>query len=270
MKLAISNIAWNPAEDEAVSGLMGQYGFTGVEIAPTKIWPDPLNASSAEITAYASFWRSRGIRITSMQALLFGRPDLTIFETAGKRQETLEYLKGIARIGGQLGAEVLVFGSPRNRSIGALDKEVAEDIAAQFFRQVGQVAEGNGLIFCIEPNPEAYGCDFVRTSAEGRALVAKVGHPGFGLHLDAAAMSMSHENIAVELEKSVSELCYFHISEPDLQPIGSGGVDHQLFASTLRGLAYQGWLSVEMRAPGSTGNVGCIAEALKVVREHYS
>ena len=269
MKLAISNIAWSPDEDEAISGLMREYGVTGVEIAPTKIWPHPLTTSSGELTAYTRFWHSRGIRLSSMQALLFGRPDLTIFETAEKRQETLDYLKGITRIGGRLGAEVLVFGSPRNRSIGALNKEIAEEIAIQFFRQVGQFAESNGLIFCIEPNPEAYGCDFVTTSAEGRDLVAKVGHPGFGLHLDAAGMSLSHENIEVELEKSVSELCHFHISEPDLRPIGSDGVDHQLFASTLSSLGYEGWLSVEMRAPGTTGTVGGIAEALGVVRQYY-
>jgi len=30
-----------------------------------------------------------------MQALLFGRSDLTVFESREKREETLEYLEGI-------------------------------------------------------------------------------------------------------------------------------------------------------------------------------
>ena len=41
MKLAVSNIAWEPDEDEAVYTLMQKYGVTGVEIAPTKIWDRP-------------------------------------------------------------------------------------------------------------------------------------------------------------------------------------------------------------------------------------
>ena len=40
MKLAISNIGWAEEQDSAVYGLMKQYGFTGLEIAPTRIFPE--------------------------------------------------------------------------------------------------------------------------------------------------------------------------------------------------------------------------------------
>lgn len=268
-KLAISNIAWNPEEDEAISRLMQRYEVTGVEIAPTKIWPQPLAASGEELATYARLWKARGITISSMQALLFGRPDLTLFETPEKRKETLDYLNGIIQLGGQLGAEVLVFGSPKNRRVGDMDNGLAEAIAVEFFRKIGVLAQANGVVFCIEPNPEAYGCDFVTTSAAGRDLVAKVDHPGFGLHLDAAGMTMSQENIELELEKSVPQLCHFHISEPNLQPIGTDGVDHALFASTLSSLNYDRWFSVEMRAPGDIENVSGVEKALQVVRNYY-
>ena len=38
-KLAISNIAWHKSDDEAVYTAMQQAGFTGLEIAPTRIFP---------------------------------------------------------------------------------------------------------------------------------------------------------------------------------------------------------------------------------------
>ena len=38
-KLAISNIAWHKNDDEAVYTAMQQAGFTGLEIAPTRIFP---------------------------------------------------------------------------------------------------------------------------------------------------------------------------------------------------------------------------------------
>ena len=40
LKLAISNIAWDKADDEAVYAAMQQNGFTGLEIAPTRIFPE--------------------------------------------------------------------------------------------------------------------------------------------------------------------------------------------------------------------------------------
>ena len=40
MKLSISNIGWDAEQDEAVYRLMGAYGFSGLEIAPTRIFPE--------------------------------------------------------------------------------------------------------------------------------------------------------------------------------------------------------------------------------------
>ena len=37
MKLAISNIAWNAKDDTTVYAMMRKYGYTGLEIAPTRI-----------------------------------------------------------------------------------------------------------------------------------------------------------------------------------------------------------------------------------------
>ena len=40
LKLAISNIAWDKADVEAVFAAMQQNGFTGLDIAPTGIFPE--------------------------------------------------------------------------------------------------------------------------------------------------------------------------------------------------------------------------------------
>ena len=39
-KLAISNIAWAADDDQAVYALMHRHRFTGLEIAPTRVFPD--------------------------------------------------------------------------------------------------------------------------------------------------------------------------------------------------------------------------------------
>jgi len=269
MKLAISNIAWNLDEDEAVLALMHEYGVSGVEIAPTKIWADPLSASDADIRLYANRWKNEGIDISSMQALLFGHPELTIFEDKEKRQRTTEYLCKIIRLGGILGAGALVFGSPKNRLICNLEKKIVDEISAEFFTAVGKCAAEHGCVFCIEPNPVSYGCDFITTSEQARELVENVNHPGFALHLDAAGMTMSNENIAQQLPLSIPQLCHFHISEPNLEPVGLGTVDHKLIVALFNVSDYKNWYSIEMRPPDKNNNLSGIATALKFIRETY-
>ena len=44
MKLAVSNIAWDDVEQSAILAQLPALGVAGVEIAPTKLWPDWLGA----------------------------------------------------------------------------------------------------------------------------------------------------------------------------------------------------------------------------------
>ena len=40
MKLSISNIAWTPELDTEIYRIMARIGFGGLEIAPTRIFPE--------------------------------------------------------------------------------------------------------------------------------------------------------------------------------------------------------------------------------------
>ena len=270
MKLAISNIAWPLEEERRVAAVMGELGIRGVEVAPTKPWPAPLEATPEEVRSYRASWNDRGIEIVALQALLFGRPELTVFESAETRARTLDYLKGIAHLGAQLGARALVFGSPRSRRVGALPREEALAIAIDFFRAAGESAAAEGVMLCVEPNPTQYECDFVTESAEGLELVRAVDSAGFGLHLDAAGMTLSGEDLPAALEACSGAICHFHVSEPFLGPIGEGGVDHATIAATLRRIAYPGWVSVEMRHDPDRETVSEIRHVLELLAATYS
>lgn len=268
MKIAISNIAWQVEEEESIARIMQSLNVKGVEIAPTKIWKLPLSATDDEIESYRRFWQHRGIQIVAMQALLFGRPDLTIFEDTQKRRETFKYLSGMIELGSKLKAKVLVFGSPKNRRIGDLNWQEAEEVAVLFFSELGEVAAGYDMVFCIEPNPIAYDCDFITNSKQGFELVNKTNSKGFGLHLDAAGMTLSAEAIQPALKQSFSCLYHFHISELSLAPVGEGGIDHQIFAIALADLSYKGWASIEMKADSDSNSLN-VTRALKTAIKYY-
>jgi sugar phosphate isomerase/epimerase len=271
MRLAISNIAWPTGADQTVASLLHAHGVEGVELALTKIWPEPLAASAAEVRAYRETWENRGVRIAALQALLFGKPHLTLFDSEPVRRQLLDVLTGIIERATWLGATVLVFGSPKNRRRGERSHEEAWDIAVPFFRQLGRIARSHGVSFCIEPNPKEYGCDFVTTVAEGIDLVDAVAEDGFGLHLDTGGMALAGES-PVESIATAGPLCrHFHVSEPFLTEVGGGTVPHGACAAALRALAYSRWVSIEM---GEAKEAGAwrtaIDRALALVRTTYA
>jgi sugar phosphate isomerase/epimerase len=269
LKLAISNIAWDAEEDQPVFELMREAGFDGVEIAPTKVWDRPLEANEEEVSRYRRFWNERGIEVVALQALLFGRPGLQLFGSHETRTRTLAYLRGMMRLAEWLGARVLVFGAPKNRQVGERDPAEAREIAVDFFRRAGADARSHGVVLAIEPNPAAYACDFVTTSREGKELVEEVGDEGFGLHLDAAAMTLAGEDLTTALGACGGTIAHFHASEPNLGLVGSGPVDHETMASGLRRTGYSGWVSVEMRPPEGEETKSAVRRVLSFVRRVY-
>ncbi|CAH0121695.1 hypothetical protein PAE9249_04228 [Paenibacillus sp. CECT 9249] len=269
MKISISNIAWDFNEELDVIGILHEYNIKGVEIAPTKIWEKPLDCPQQDIVNYREFWSRHGIQVVAMQSLLFGRNDLQLFEDEKKREEMKFFLSKMIMLAGRLGIKVLVFGSPKNRSIGSLKLNEALNIAIPFFRHLGEVAWQNGVYFCIEPNPPQYGCDFIMNADEGIALIREVNHPGFGLHLDAAQMTLSEENYFAIIEKSFPYIKHFHISEPYLDLIGSTETNHEEISRCLEMLHYDNWVSIEMKNNVMPSNLDSVKRALEYVSNIY-
>ncbi len=268
MKLAISNIAWPIECDASVADILVELDIAGIEVAPTKIWPNPLTATDIEIDAYRDIWNQRGIEIVAAQALLFGRPDLTLFDNADVRRKALNYLRDVVRLCARLGARSLVFGSPKNRRVESREPIAVWNEAVEFFGRLGELATAEGAVVVMEANPPEYGADFVTRAAEALALVRAVNHPGFQLHLDTACMTLAGDDPTQSISEAASELAHFHISEPQLIPIGAGTVDHARFGSLLAKFGYDGWGSIEMKQINPF-DVQSIRQAIGLVQADY-
>ncbi len=270
MNVSISSIAWKNEEETAVAALLQQKGISGVDVAYTKFWPSPADASPQALRDYRAFWSGYGVEIIGMQSLIYGRPDLMLFGSPEVRAEMTEYMRAVLRLAGQLGAGPLVFGSPKNRLKGAMPDAEATAIAAEFFAALAQTAEHENVTLCIEPNPAAYGCDFIRSTAPALALVRQVNHPHFRLHLDAAIMTMNGEDIETAIESAAGYLAHFHISEPQLGVVGEGIVDHPRMAAALRRIGYRGWVAIEMRSGWKSPDLLAVRTALDYALEIYA
>ena len=266
MKLAISNIAWERHDDPKVIQQLRGYGVQGIEVAPTKLWPNWEGASQKGAELYRKRMAEEGFEIPALQAILFGRPDLQLFQPESHKG-FMEHIKLVADLAAGLGAEVLVFGSPKNRKRGQVSISRATESAKEFLRKAGKICDERGCCIGLEHNPVEYGCDFIINAADAREMVDLIEHPGIQLHLDSAGLHMCGGDIS-EVIKSIGSFVHYHISEPMLKPIIEGSVEHGSAFSALREINYSRWVSIEMKQPKSINSIKLsIAKVLKELQK---
>jgi sugar phosphate isomerase/epimerase len=248
-KLAISNIAWEQHDDPAMLAMLLAAGVSGIEVAPTKVWPDLQLAGIPQAEAYRRQLADAGFAIPALQAILFGRPELQVFDSTC-HSDFLAHIAHIAELAQALGARVLVFGAPNNRRRGQLAQPEAMEVATEFFSQAAELCTQSNCCIGLEHNPVEYGCDFVTNVADARQLVDSVDHPGLQLHLDAAGIHLCGGDMATVIRQA-GPFVHYHISEPGLAPLAGGEVDHGLACEAVRQLDYDGWLSIEMKPTDS-------------------
>lgn len=269
MRLAISNIAWEVAEDEAVAALLARFGVDAIDVAPGKYFPEPRNASADDIAKVREWWARRGIEITGMQALLFGTAGLNVFGSVASQEAMLAHLDAVCRIGAGLGATRVVFGSPRNRDRSELDDEQASAQATAFFRRLGDIAQGHGVVICLEPNPPCYGANFMTDSAETVRIVEQVAHPAIKMQFDTGALAINCEDPENVLERCAAHIGHVHASEPDLVPLGDGRTDHaRMYAALVRHVPGH-VVTIEMVAAKNEPHLAAIERALGVAAGAY-
>ena len=252
MQLAISNLAWKPEQDEDIARLLSAEGVSAVEIAPTKLWPDLLSATPQDLRNYRKFWESRGIRIVALQSLLFGHPELVLFDGDEARENTFSYLCRVMDIATELGAGPLVFGSPKNRLVPAGLEDESWSIALDFFGRIADEATSRGVSLCMEHNPTHYGCNFVTRPQDAASLVKAVGKRGFELHLDTGCAHLSGDDLTEVLPTSMDMLAHFHVSREQLLPVGPDSpVPYDATLQKLGELGYAHHVSIEMREAGT-------------------
>lgn len=269
MRLAISNIAWDIAEDTSVPKLLGKFGVDAIDVAPGKYFPDPANAKDEDIANVRRWWADHGIKITGMQALLFGTTGLNVFGDRKSQEAMLEHLRAVCRIGAGLGATRLVFGSPKNRDRSGLSDAQALEQAVSFFRRLGDAALEHDVIVCLEPNPTRYGANFMTTSAETAHVVAAVGHGAIRMQFDTGALTINRESPEAVLESCAGLIGHIHASEPDLVPLGDGGTDHHLMHKALMQHLPESVVSIEMVATKEEPHLLSIERALSCAVNCY-
>jgi D-psicose/D-tagatose/L-ribulose 3-epimerase len=244
VRLAVSNLAWEPARHDAVVAELARLGVTALEVAPTKIpaW------DTATLRSWRRTLEEAGLSVGALQSLCFSHPEVQLLRDEPAFMALCDHLMRVAEVAAELGAGVAVFGSPANRGRGELTLDTAQELGVARLRCLAENLAGSGMVLALEPVPAAYGCDFLTDAASTRRMVVAVDHPGVRLHLDSAAASVAGDDIAAEIIAGADSLVHFHASQPRLGVFSDPLPGHAQAAMALRQIGYRGLVSVEMFA----------------------
>lgn len=250
MRLSVSNIAWTKEYDEEMYAFLQAEKIEGLEIAPTRIFPEAPYEKISEAAAFATGLKEKyNLVIPSMQSIWFGRTE-NMFSSAEERKILLDYTKKAIDFASAIGCENLVFGCPRNR---AFAEGADIKTAIPFFEELGEYAYSKSTVLSMEANPPIYNTNYCNTTMEAVELVKTVGSKGFLINLDFGTMIQNEEDLHV-VEAARQWLNHVHISEPGLAMVDHRA-SHKELAKYLKETGYDRFISLEIKTQENIQNV---------------
>lgn len=258
MKLAFSNIAWDKEWDKEIYGLLQKNGFEGLEIAPTRLFPEEPYTKLKEVKEYAAWlYEYYGLIIVSMQSIWFGRKE-NLFVSEKEQKILADYTKKAIDFAVNAGCNNLVFGCPYHRKMG---EEGKKEQLFLFYNELNDYCKDTEVCFAIEPVATVYNTDYLNTTEETLKEARKIDLKHITVNLDLGTLLTNKEKITL-IENNVDKISHIHISEPMLAPVVKHD-EHEVLHDILLRSGYNRYVSVEMKNGASKENLVEVMEYMK-------
>lgn len=206
------------------------------------------------------------LRVETMNWFLPGG-DIKLTGPAVDQARIRDFLDRSLALADQLGAKVIVFGSPGARSFPeGFPREQAWDQLKTFLRTAGDViaSRGYGMVIGIEPlrKPES---NIINTVAEAARLAREVNHPKVRIIVDFYHLAFENEDPDVILTAK-DLIVHLQIADPAKRgfPMEEGSeTRYRRFFDNLRTIGYSGRLSIEANSSNVPGDCGPALKFLK-------
>lgn len=255
MKLSICNIAWQQELDDEMYQVCKDMGYSGIEIAPSRILGDMPYQNPNEGMRFQDTIKSKyNLEVVSLQSIWYGQEGLLFKEDYEK---LCDYTHEAIRFAGYLKVNNVVFGSPKMRKVFQLD-DYRKGI--EFFSKAAEWAEEYDTTFSIEANPMIYGTNYINYTLEAMAIVKYINSKHLRVNLDIGTIISNKEEIE-EIADNIELINHVHISEPNLELIQVREI-HKAIFKILRTEGYQGYISIEMKQQ----NINAIKKIMKYIK----
>ena len=248
MRIALCNEVLREMAFGAQCDFAAKLGYRGLEIAPFTLSDEPHLMSAAERDAVRRSAEDAGLAITSLHWLLVTPKGLSITDPDGDvRARTRQVMAELCSLAGDLGAPVLVHGSPQQRALAAGGEEEGREWTLEAFAHAARAAESAGVTYCVEPLSRAE-TNNLNTLAQAAALVDAIASPHLRTMLDTSAAGQTEtEPLPALVARYVpsGHITHVQLNDPNRRGPGEGEMRFGPILRALEDAAYDGDLAVE-------------------------
>jgi sugar phosphate isomerase/epimerase len=255
---------------EKVVNYISSIGYDGVEIAPFTFATSVTQVSYSERRKIREAAKKNNLGIIGLHWLLLSPPGLSITSSDKViREETTNYLKELINFCADLEGRIMVFGSPKQRSIPpGVPYEEAWRRAKECFLEILPLAKQRDVIIALEPLSRKE-TNFINTLEEALRMINEIKDENFRLTLDVKAMCDEGKTISEIISSSKGYLAHFHANDVNLLGPGFGKIDYLPIREALEGIGYVGWVSVEIFDFSSYSSETIAERSLNYLREVF-
>jgi sugar phosphate isomerase/epimerase len=253
MKLATCNEPWRDTPIEEVFQTAARLGFDGVELAPFTLAEDVRQISAGRRNEIRRAAADAGVAIVGVHWLFVAPKGLHLTTPdPAVRRESSTYLGALADFCADVGGNVMILGSPKQRSVEPpTTQEEAWKRARDVLAGCTDCLADRGVYLAFEAlSPKE--TNFINTAEQAVRLAEEVAHPNVGIMLDTKAVSSMPDPIEETIRRFGARALHFHANEPSGKgagmPRGPEDPPHVDFAPILKALAatgYDRWVSLE-------------------------
>jgi sugar phosphate isomerase/epimerase len=248
MRISLCNEVVGEFDFAAQCALAREFGYDGVEIAPFTLSDDPPRLTAAQRKDIRKIASDQGLAITSLHYLLRAPAELSITSVDGaQRNRTVEVMRGLCALAADLGAKVLVHGSPDQRKLAGETDDDGRKRGADCFAAVADAAALAGVVYCIEPLSRDQTA-FVNTIEEAVTIVREIGSPAVKTMLDCSSAALAETESVPDLIRRwipTGMIAHVHFNDPNRRGPGDGDLDFGPILRALRDQNYQGDAAIE-------------------------
>ena len=243
-------VDWPPKK---TAKFVAECGYKAIEIAPFTVSQFVTDVPKKRRERLRKAYEDAGLQVAGLHWILsktegfhLTSPDKAV------RKATAKYLCDLGQFCSDLGGDVMIFGSPKQRNLlEGVSMEQGMTWATEVLKEAMPTMDKLGVTIAMEPlGPKE--TNFLCDAADTVELAERVDSPHCKMMLDCKAMV--HEKLSMPelIHKYKDWMVHFHANDPNLRGPGMGDLDFVPIFQALHEINYKRWISVEVfdYAPG--------------------
>ena len=246
MKYGVCNELFGDMPFPDTCRMTADYGFTGLEIAPFTLTDDPRSLSPRRIEKIRGSIEDNGLKCIGLHWLLTVPSNLHLTTPDPEvRTRSWKFMRYLIDLCSELGGEVMVLGSTKQRNAVGIPAEAAVAHLTRGLRELGVPAVEKGVKILLEALPSKL-TDVVNTMRQAADIIEDISSPGIRGMFDFHNCDDETENWPGLIRRYFGYIEHVHLNSENGGFPTEAGPDLTSAFAALAEKNYESWISLEI------------------------